>query len=121
MTRNESNCDNDKEDLLGELRTYVEGLREEFGDVREEFSDVREEIGSLEEEIESLREEFQKLKNYPDALLSVKEAAEWLGICERKLADMADAGEIQPVRIGSRVLYRPDTLDAYTRRRMAEE
>jgi hypothetical protein len=43
-----------------------------------------------------------------------------LGISERTLDDMADRGEIQPVRIRGRVLYAPDTLDAFIRRKAGE-
>lgn len=56
----------------------------------------------------------------PDTLLTREEAADRLRISTRTLDDMADTGEIQPLRIRGRVLYHPDTLEAYVRRRAGE-
>ncbi|MCS3632653.1 excisionase family DNA binding protein [Salinibacter ruber] len=57
----------------------------------------------------------------PESLLTRNEAADRLRISTRTLDDMADAGEIQPVRIRGRVLYAPETLKAYIRRRAGGE
>jgi len=84
-----------------ELRHLVEGLREE--------------VQALQDEVTALRR--KEAPDGLDALLTREEAAERLGISERTLDDMADAGEIQPVRIRGRVLYAPDTLESYIRRR----
>jgi len=100
----------DKEDsppedsLQDELRALVEGLRKE--------------VHGLREEVQALRR--KESPDGPDALLTRGEAAERLGISERTLDDMADRGEIQPVRIRGRVLYAPETLQAYIRRRAGE-
>ena len=102
--------DSDKEDsppedsLRGELRALVDGLREE--------------VHALREEVHALRR--KESPEGPDALLTRGEAAERLGISERTLDDMADRGEIQPVRIRGRVLYAPDTLEAFIRRKAGE-
>jgi len=58
----------------------------------------------------------RKAPEGPDALLRRKEAANTLGISVSTLDDMEDAGEIQAVRIRGRVLYAPETLQAYIRR-----
>lgn len=80
------------------------------------IEDLREDVRALREEVQALRR--REAPDGPDALLTREEAAERLGISERTLDDMADAGELQPVRIRGRVLYAPDTLDAYIRRRV---
>ncbi|MCS4155053.1 excisionase family DNA binding protein [Salinibacter ruber] len=92
---------NGNESLRGELRALIDGLRKE--------------VHALREEVQALRR--KESSEGPDALLTREEAAERLGISERTLDDMADRGEIQPVRIRGRVLYSPDTLKAYIRRR----
>lgn len=84
-------------------------------EIREVLADLREEVAALRNEVQALRR--KKAPNGPDALLPREEAAERLGISIRTLDDMADAGEIQPVRIRGRVLYAPDTLDAYVQSR----
>jgi excisionase family DNA binding protein len=93
-----------EDSLRGELRALVEGLRKE--------------VHGLREEVQALRR--KESPDGPDALLTRGEAAERLGISERTLDDMADRGEIQPVRIRGRVLYAPETLKAYIRRRAGE-
>jgi len=79
-------------------------------------------IRGLQEEIQNLRDEVTALRRReapdgPSRLLPRKEAAETLGISVRTLATIEDAGEIQAVRIRGRVLYDPETLQAYIRRR----
>lgn len=94
----------DETELQQELRSLVDGLREE--------------VHALREEVQALRR--KESPKGPNALLTREEAAERLGISERTLDDMADRGEIQPVRIRGRVLYAPDTLDAFIRRKAGE-
>lgn len=83
-------------------------------EIRELIDGLRSEVKSLREEVMALRR--RKAPEGPDALLTRKEAAERLSISTRTLDDMADAGEIQPVGIRGRVLYAPETLQAYVRR-----
>jgi excisionase family DNA binding protein len=88
-------------------------------------SELQDLVDGLREEVHALREEVQALRRKeapdgPDALLNRDEAAERLGISERTLDDMADRGEIQPIRIRGRVLYAPETLEAYIQRRAGE-
>lgn len=90
--------------FLDELRALVDGLREE--------------VHALREEVQALRQ--KEPPEGPEALLTREEAAERLSISIRTLDDMADAGEIQPVRIRGRVLYAPDTLEAFIRRKAGE-
>jgi len=102
--RKTDNSDFPPERLLGELLELMDGLTEELRD--------------LQDEVTALRR--KEAPEGPDALLTREEAAERLGISERTLDDMADRGEIQPVRIRGRVLYAPDTLDAFIRRKAGE-
>jgi excisionase family DNA binding protein len=46
-------------------------------------------------------------------LMTRKEAAESLRICQVTLDTLTKQGEITAVRIGSRVLYRPQDLEAF--------
>lgn len=73
------------------------------------LEDIRDRIQSLTEEVRQLRKDRSRL-------MSREEAADRLGISTRTLDDMADAGEIQPVPIRGRVLYSPDTLEAFIQR-----
>lgn len=87
-------------------------LSTEIGEV---MADLREEVTALRNEVQALRR-----KEAPKglaALLPREEAAEGLRVSIRTLDDMADAGEIQPVRIRGRVLCAPDTRDAYLQAR----
>lgn len=84
-------------------------------EIREVVADLRGEVAALRDEIKALRR--KQAPDGPDALLTREEAANRLRISTRTLGDIADTGEIQPVRIRSRVLYSPETLDAYIRRR----
>jgi excisionase family DNA binding protein len=83
--------------LADEVRTLLRGLR----------SDVQ----SLRQEIDS----FWGTNDSEDALLTREEAAERLRISTRTLDDLEASGRLQAVRIGRRVLYHSDTLDAYIR------
>ena len=89
--------DKPKKDLSDELHELVEGLREEIQELRDEVTALR-------------RKESPE---GPEALLTREETAERLRISTRTLDNMAEAGEIQPVRIRGRVLYHPKTLGAY--------
>ena len=104
VSSKEEDSNGDPSNLRTELRELVDGLRDE--------------VQSLREEITALRR--KEAPEGPDALLTREEAAERLGISERTLDDMADTGEIQPVRIRGRVLYAPETLEAYIRARAGE-
>ena len=48
--------------------------------------------------------------SYDDRLLSVTEAAKYLGVSERTVWDLADRSVIPSVRIGRRRLFRRATL-----------
>jgi len=49
----------------------------------------------------------------PAALLTTREAAELLAVCERTLWELTRSGEIPCVRIRRSVRYRPESLSAY--------
>lgn len=105
MVANRNDSNNPSENSLrGELRALVDGLREE--------------VRALQDEVTALRR--KEAPDGPDALLPRQEAADRLCISVRTLDDMEEAGEIQAVRIRGRVLYAPETLDAYIRRRAGE-
>ena len=87
-------------DLLGKLAELVRELHEEIQDLRGE--------------VQALRR--KEVPDGPSRLLPREEAAETLGISVRTLDDMEELGEIQAVRIRGRVLYAPETLQAYIRR-----
>jgi excisionase family DNA binding protein len=84
-------------------------------EIREVLAELREEVSALRDEVQSLRR--NKAPDGPDPLLPREEAAETLGVSVRTLDNMEEAGEIQAVRIRGRVLYAPETLDAYIRAR----
>jgi len=92
------------------------------GSLQEELNEL---VQGLREEVQALRDEVTALRRKespegPDSLLTREEAAERLCISVRTLDDMEERGEIQAVRIRGRVLYAPETLDAYIRRRAGE-
>ena len=51
--------------------------------------------------------------NPTTGLLNRKQAAQWLGISERKLWELTNRREIASVRIGNRVLYDPADLQTF--------
>jgi excisionase family DNA binding protein len=104
MAANTDDPDNSKGGLRNGFRSLIQGLREEVQALRDEVTALR-----RKEALEG-----------PAALLPREEAAETLGISVRTLDDMEEAGEIQAVRIRGRVLYAPETLEAYIRRRAGE-
>lgn len=88
-------------------------------------TEIRELIAALRSDVRDLREEVQSLRgdrphNEEGALLTREEAADRLGISTRLLDDLADEGEIVPVRIRGRVLYRPSELNDYIRSQAGE-
>lgn len=89
-----------EDSLRGELRALVDGLRDD--------------VQALREEVQALRR--REAPDGPDALLTREEAANRLRISVRTLDDMAEAGEIQPVRVRGRVLYALETVDAFIQR-----
>lgn len=67
--------------------------------------------------LDDLRQAVKEISAIPsDRLLTREETADRLRISVRTLDDMADAGEIQPVRIRGRVLYHPEAVDAFIQR-----
>lgn len=104
-------------DLWKELRRFRSELLGKIKDMEENVSSLRENSRTLNKEITSSHE--ATVDGGP--LLNREEAAELLNISVRTLDDMADAGEIQPVQIRGRVLYAPDTLEAFIRRRAEGE
>jgi len=87
--------------LLDEVRALLHGLREEIQHIREEVHTLR-------------------TPSETDRLLTRDEAAERLRISTRTLDDLEASGRLQAIRIGRRVLYHPDTLDAYIRSNTGE-
>jgi excisionase family DNA binding protein len=88
-------------------------------EIRDVLSCLRDEVREVREQVQSLLTE--RSVDRDKSLLSREEAAERLGISTRLLDDLADQGEIDPVRIRGRVLYRPDTLHAYVRQDAEED
>jgi excisionase family DNA binding protein len=86
------------------------------------MDEVRALLHGLREEVQHIREEVQSIRTRPetDRLLTRDEAADRLRISTRTLDDLEASGRLQAVRIGRRVLYHPDTLDAYIRSQAGE-
>ena len=53
------------------------------------------------------------IRSNPPRNLSVKEAATYLGVSERKLRDSIARGEVKHVRFGSRIILRRQDLDSF--------
>lgn len=87
-------------------------------EIRELLAVLQKEVQDLRQMIESLQE--QGTADSRDALLTRQEAADRLGISTRLLDDLADEGEITPVRIRGRVLYEPGVIDDYIRSQAGE-
>jgi len=88
-------------------------------------TEIRELIAALRADVRDLREEVQALrsdspKDGESALLTRQETADRLGISTRLLDDLADQGEIEPVRIKGRVLYEPEEVAGFVRSRAGE-
>ena len=54
----------------------------------------------------------------PPLLLTAREAAKALSICERTLFSLTKDGEVDCIRIGRSVRYAPRALEAFIDRRM---
>ena len=80
------------------------------GGIREDLHTLLEAVSAIHERLDTLAEDDAS------PLLTREEAAERLRISTRTLDTMEAAGEIQAVRIRGRVLYHPETLEAYIRR-----
>jgi len=79
--------------------------------LRDQIQSLLGKVNSLEEKIEQLDEE----KDLSHHLLTRHEAADRLRVSTRKLDDLEASGRLQAIRIGRRVLYHPDTLEAFVR------
>lgn len=99
-----SNCSPPPEDdLATELHSSIDEIR---GVIRE----LRDEVRTYRKDVQKHRSDENK------SLLTRQEAADRLRISTRTLDDREAAGEVQAIRIGGRVLYHRDALDAYIRR-----
>jgi excisionase family DNA binding protein len=79
--------------------------------------EIRKDLRELRKEVRAVREQVEGLNGTDDTgLLPRDDAADRLGISTRTLDTLEAAGEIQAVRIRGRVLYHPDTIDAFIRR-----
>ena len=79
---------------------------------------IRKDLRELRKEVRAVREQVEGLHGADDTgLLPRDDAADRLGISTRTLDTLEAAGEIQAVRIRGRVLYHPDTLNSFVRRR----
>ena len=79
---------------------------------RDILNEVLSELRDLREEVAELRSGGSR----QDQLLTREEAADRLRISTSTLDDMRDMGEIQATKVRGRVLYHPDTIDAFIRR-----
>jgi len=107
--------------LLLNVEEKIEMLQSTLdGNSRQALADQVEAFLDLIEEIEALREDLKDEKEDSDedrdpGLLDRDEAADWLGVSTRTLDDLEEAGRISSIRIGRRVLYHPETLQAFVR------
>ena len=46
-------------------------------------------------------------------LLSYRQAAQYLGVCEKSIFNLVKAGQIQPVHVGGSVRFDKDDLDKF--------
>ncbi len=52
----------------------------------------------------------------PPLLLSIKQAAQALSLCERTIWDLVKKGELPHVKVGRRVLFSPASLQSWIER-----
>lgn len=79
-------------------------------------------LHDLREDVQVVLEKVTKLSasDDSDVLLTRQEAADRLRVSTRTLDDLEASGRLQAVRIGRRVLYHPETLDAFIRQQSRE-
>lgn len=58
-------------------------------------------------------------KEVTPLLLTVRETAKALAVCEKTIANLTNRGDLRPVRIGRAVRYDPAELRAFIERRKA--
>lgn len=63
------------------------------------------------EELAPLRRQFE------DRLISLKEAAQKLGVTDRTMNNLEKRGELAPTRIGAKVMYRESDITQYINRK----
>lgn len=76
----------------------------------------------IQQEIQRLASNFEESDSpgSSEILLTREEAAKRLRISVRTLDDLEAGGRLRAVRIGRRVLYHPDNLDAFIRQQSRE-
>lgn len=63
-------------------------------------------------------EEFAPLRRqFEDRLISLKEAAQKLGVSDRTMNNLEKRGELIPTRIGAKVMYRESDITQYLNER----
>jgi len=79
-------------------------------------------LNRLQDGVQAVLDKVEQLDASTDsnALLTRQEAANRLRISTRTLDDLEASGRLRAIRIGRRVLYHPDTLDAFIRQRSRE-
>lgn len=79
-----------------------------------------EELGNLIERRldEVLDRRFSPLRRqFEDRLISLKEAAQKLGVTDRTMNNLEKRGELAPTRIGAKVMYKESDITQYLNRR----
>lgn len=94
---------------LTELRAWK---YDEYNQLRE----IRENMEALTLEVRELRRELEEKRcGQPAPLMTTKDVAAFLRVSTRKVAELATARELVPLRIGGQNRYTPETIDAYLR------
>jgi len=73
--------------------------------------------------IEAFREESQKLleeQKQMEALLSIDEVADILGVSKRTVEDIVASERLKPIWVKGQRRFHPDTVDAYLRNQVQE-
>jgi excisionase family DNA binding protein len=68
-------------------------------------------IQAFREENKKLLEEHRKM----EALLSIEEVADILGVSKRTVEDIVASGRLDPIWVKGQRRFHPDTVDAYLR------
>lgn len=71
--------------------------------------DILKEVVS--EELSDVRRQFE------DRLITLKEAAQKLGVTDRTMNNLEKRGELIPTRIGAKVMYKESDITQYLNRR----